>query len=77
MSPRTSNPTERGHRGGVALAGTIGGYFALSILVGLGVGIALDYLAHTGPFFLITGVVVGFVFGFYLVYRIAMRELGD
>lgn len=75
MTPRTMPSPERRPRGGVALAGTIGGYFALCILVGLGLGYILDRVAHTAPGFLIAGVVVGFIAGFYLVYKLAMAEM--
>jgi F0F1-type ATP synthase assembly protein I len=57
------------------LAGTIGGYFALCILVGLGLGLAVDHLFVTSPIFLIAGVVAGFVASFFLVYKLAMGEL--
>jgi F0F1-type ATP synthase assembly protein I len=59
------------------LVGTIGGYVALCILVGLAVGYLLDRLLHTAPLFLIAGVVLGFIVSFYLVYRLAMAELLD
>jgi F0F1-type ATP synthase assembly protein I len=61
----------------LALAGTIGGYVALSILVGLGLGILLDRFLHTSPLFLIVGVLLGFLTSFYLTYRIATGELGE
>jgi F0F1-type ATP synthase assembly protein I len=61
----------------LALAGTIGGYVALSILVGLGLGLLLDRLLHTTPLFLIVGVLLGFATSFYLTYRIATGELGE
>ena len=72
----SSSPQRRG-KSGIALAGTIGAYVALCILVGLGVGLLLDRFLHTGPLFLIAGVVVGFVVSFYLTYRLAVGELGD
>ncbi len=59
------------------MVGTIGGYFALCILVGLGLGFTLDRIVHTMPLFLISGVVLGFIIGFYLVYKLAMGELGE
>ena len=77
MSPRSSTESERRHRSGLALAGTIGGYVALCILAGLALGFLLDKVLHTGPTFLIVGVLVGFVASFYLTYRLAMGELGD
>jgi F0F1-type ATP synthase assembly protein I len=57
--------------------GTIAGYVALSIVLGLGIGFEIDRVAGTAPLFLISGVVVGFVVSFVLVYKLAMRELGD
>lgn len=77
MSPRSSTELNRRSRSGIALASTIGGYVALSILVGLGGGVLLDKLLHTGPAFLITGVLIGFIVSFYLTYRLAMGELAD
>ncbi len=59
------------------MVGTIGGYFALCILMGLGLGLTLDRIVHTTPLFLISGVVLGFIIGFYLVYKLAMGELGE
>ena len=76
LSSRASTDPGR-RRSGLALAGTIGGYVALSILVGLGLGILLDRLLRTAPLFLIVGVVLGFMTGFYLTYRIATGELGE
>ncbi len=77
MTPRTSTTPKRRPRGGFALVGTIGGYFALCILMGLGLGLTLDRIVHTTPLFLISGVVLGFIIGFYLVYKLAMGELGE
>jgi F0F1-type ATP synthase assembly protein I len=77
VSPRTSIEPERRHRGGVALVGTIGGYVALCILAGLGLGLLADHVLHTAPLFLIGGVVLGFIMSFYFIYRLAMGELGD
>lgn len=77
MSPQTSTGSGGRQRSGFALAGTIGGYIALCILVGLGIGFLVDHAAHTAPLFLITGVVLGFVVSFVLVYKLAMKELGD
>ena len=77
MTPRTPTDMERRRRGGVALAVTIGGYAALCILAGLAVGFLLDKLLHTGPLFLIAGVLIGFGTSFFVTYRLAMGELGD
>jgi F0F1-type ATP synthase assembly protein I len=59
------------------LVGTIGGYVALCILGGLGLGLLLDSLLHTRPLFLIAGVLIGFVVSFYLIFRLATGELAD
>ena len=75
MTPRSQASPKGRRRGGIALVGTIGGYVALCILVGLGIGWLLDRLLGTAPLFLIAGVVVGFGLSFYLVYRLAMGEL--
>lgn len=64
-------------KSGFALAGTIGGYVALCILIGLALGILLDRLLRTAPLFLIAGVVLGFVVSFYLVYKLAMGALEE
>lgn len=78
MSPRTSaQPGGHPNRSGLALAGTIGGYVALCILVGVGLGVLLDQVFGAGPLFLIAGAVLGFIASFYLTYRVAMGELGD
>lgn len=75
MSPGMTPESDRRRKGGFALVGTIGGYVALCILVGLGLGLLLDSFLHTTPLFLIAGVVIGFVVSFFLIYRLAMREL--
>lgn len=77
MSPRTQTSSERRRRGGVALVGIIGSYVALCIAVGLGLGWVLDRVLGTSPLFLIAGVVIGFSFSFYLIYRLAVGELAD
>jgi F0F1-type ATP synthase assembly protein I len=59
------------------VAGTIGGYVGLCILVGLAAGLLFDHVFGTAPLFLIAGVVIGFVVSFFLIYRLAMRELLD
>jgi F0F1-type ATP synthase assembly protein I len=77
LSPRTSTDSSGRRRGGIALVGTIGGYVALCLLAGLGLGLLADRLLGTGPLFLITGAVVGFVASFYVTYRVAMGELAE
>jgi len=77
LSPRSSTELDRRHRSGIALAGTIGGYVALSILVGLIGGLLLDKVLRTGPTFLIVGVLIGFITSFFLTYKLAMGELAD
>ena len=76
MSARGSTSGRR-PKSGFALAGTIGGYVALCILIGLALGILLDRLLHTAPLFLIAGVVLGFIVSFYLVYKLAMGALEE
>lgn len=76
MSPQSSSSGTQG-KSGLALAGTIGGYVAASIIVGLVLGLLVDRLLHTGPLFLIAGVVLGFIVSFYLTYKLAMGELGE
>lgn len=77
MSARKSTEPPRNTTSGLALAGTIGGYVALCLLAGLGLGLLLDHFLHTGPLFLIAGVVVGFAASFFFTYRLAMGQLGD
>ncbi|MGI8826302.1 MAG: AtpZ/AtpI family protein [Chloroflexota bacterium] len=74
MTARTPTQIERRRKGGVALAATIGGYVALCILAGLGAGFLLDRAFHTGPLFLICGVVIGFAVSFFLTYKLAMES---
>lgn len=77
MSVDTSSNRNRNRRSGLELAGTIGGYVALCILAGFGVGFVLDRVLHTAPLFLIAGVVTGFIVSFFLIYKLAMGELLD
>jgi F0F1-type ATP synthase assembly protein I len=77
LSPQTSPQPEHRQRSGLALAGAIGGYVTVCILAGLGLGIAVDHVAHTAPLFLISGVVLGFLLSFVLMYKLAMSQLGD
>lgn len=77
MSADTPPGRERNRRSGLALVGTIGGYVALDILVGLALGYILDRALHTGPLFLIAGVVLGFIVSFFMIYKLAMGELLD
>jgi F0F1-type ATP synthase assembly protein I len=76
VSPQTPPDREHG-RSGLALAGTIGGYVIACLVVGLVAGLLLDRALHSAPLFLICGVVVGFAAGFFLTYKLAMREMGD
>jgi len=64
-------------RSGLGLLGAIGGYVALSLLIGLGAGWILDRVLGTAPLFLITGVVLGFITSFYLTYRLAIGDLAE
>jgi F0F1-type ATP synthase assembly protein I len=77
VRPQSSIESERRPRGGVTLAGTMGGYVVLCILIGLGLGLVLDRAFNTGPWFLIGGVVLGFIASFGLIYRLAMSEVGE
>ncbi|GAC1331496.1 MAG: hypothetical protein NVSMB22_23530 [Chloroflexota bacterium] len=61
----------------MGLAATIGGYVALCILAGLGIGFLLDRLLHTAPIFLISGVIIGFAASFFLTYKLATGEMDD
>jgi F0F1-type ATP synthase assembly protein I len=45
--------------------------------VGLIGGLLLDKVLHTGPTFLIIGVLLGFIVSFFLTYKLAMGELAD
>jgi ATP synthase protein I len=55
-------------QGSRLVAGLIGGPLA-----GLGFGWAFDYLAHTAPWGLIAGVVIGFAASVFLAMRTAQR----
>jgi F0F1-type ATP synthase assembly protein I len=77
LTARVPNRGSGRSRSGLALAGTIGGYVAICILAGLGLGLLADHFFRTAPLFLIAGVVLGFIASFYLTYRVAVGELGD
>lgn len=55
-------------QGSQLVAGLIGGP-----LVGLGFGWGFDYLAHTAPWGLITGLAIGFAASVFLAMRTAQR----
>jgi len=77
LAAKDTSESRPRRKGGVQLATSIGGYVGFCILAGAVVGVLLDKVIHTGPLFLIAGVVIGFIVSFYLVYRLAMGELGD
>ncbi len=61
----------------LGLASGIGLQFAASVLVGLGLGLLIDRFAHTAPWFLLLGLILGIAAGAYSVVRTAMREMGQ
>lgn len=61
--------------GALGLASGIGIQFAASVLVGLGLGYLVDRAAHTTPWALLVGLVLGIAAGVYGVVRLAMREM--
>ena len=46
-----------------------GADFISSVVAGLLLGLAIDWLAGTGPWFTIAGVILGFVSGFLKLWR--------
>jgi ATP synthase protein I len=61
----------------LALASGIGIQFAAAVLVGLGLGWLADRLAHTSPWFLLAGLVLGIAAGAYGVVRAALRMMRE
>ena len=61
----------------LALASGIGIQFAASVLVGLGLGWLADRLAHTSPWFLLAGLVLGIAAGAYNIVRTALRMMRE
>jgi len=61
----------------LGLASGIGIQFAASVLVGLGLGWLADRLAHTSPWFLLAGLVLGIAAGAYSVVRAALRMMRE
>jgi len=59
-------------QGSRLVAGLIGGP-----LVGLGFGWLVDYAAHTGPWGLIAGVLIGFAASVFLAMRTAQRMTAE
>ena len=54
----------------------IGWYFAVSIVLGLAGGVALDRVAGTTPWLTLLGLLVGLLAAFYGGYRMLMDVLG-
>ncbi|MBI4665036.1 MAG: AtpZ/AtpI family protein [Nitrospinae bacterium] len=59
------------------LLGTVGMQLAVSILIGLGIGLALDRWLGTKPWFMLLFLIFGVAAGFLNVYRTAMKEGSD
>lgn len=57
--------------------GEIGAYSALFIIGGLVAGLLLDRALHTGPLFLLIGVLGGFGATMFKIIRVAMKELSE
>ncbi len=57
------------------LASGIGIQFGAAVLVGMGLGLLVDRFAHTSPWFLLLGLVLGIASGVYSVVRMAMKEM--
>ncbi len=74
MAP-AGNRKEPSMLAALGLASGIGFQFAASVLVGLGLGWLVDRFAHTTPWFLLIGMVLGIAAGAYSVVRIAMKEM--
>ena len=54
--------------------GNIGIDFAITVLVGFGIGYMLDRWLHTTPLFMIVGVLWGVVSSFFSLYRKIKEE---
>lgn len=56
-------------------ASSIGLQFGAAVLVGIGLGLLADRFAHTSPWFMLLGLVLGIASGAYTVVRTAMKEM--
>jgi len=68
---RHAPPSPASAPSAAGLAIRFGGEFGAAILVGALVGFGLDAVAHTGPWGLVVGLVLGFVTGVVNVVRVA------
>lgn len=59
----------------LGLASGIGFQFAAAVLVGLALGWLVDQAAHTTPWALLLGLVLGIAAGVYGVVRLARRTM--
>ncbi|MGK7345183.1 MAG: AtpZ/AtpI family protein [Candidatus Nitrospinota bacterium M3_3B_026] len=59
------------------LLGTVGVQLVVSILIGAGLGLALDRWLGTKPWLMLLFIVLGVAAGFLNIYREAVRELDE
>lgn len=59
----------------LGMASGIGLQLGASVLVGLGLGLLLDRLLHTAPWFLLIGLLLGILSGGYSVVRMVLKEI--
>ena len=59
----------------LGMASGMGLQLGASVLVGLGLGLLLDRLLHTSPWFLLIGLILGIVSGGYSVVRMVLKEM--
>lgn len=58
----------------VYILGTAGVQVVISVLIGLGMGLALDRWLGTAPWFMLLFIIFGTAAGFLNVYRIATKD---
>lgn len=61
----------------IYLLGTVGVQLVVSVLVGLGIGLALDRWLGTKPWLMVLFILFGVAAGFLNIYREALRSMNE
>ncbi len=56
------------------ILGTVGVQSVVSILIGFGIGLALDRWLNTAPWFMLLFIFLGVAAGFLNIYRVAAKD---